>query len=181
MRKTVTVALSALLAISIAGCSGESTPAEGESAMEKKPSAMASESMEAKPSESTDGMEKKDEMEKKDDGMEKSDDSMAKHGAFVTYEEYQKSDKMAEGTTVLFFHADWCPACQGVEKALKKMPDQIPAGVTIVQVDFDKQTDLRKKYEVTTQTTFVQIDKDGNAIKKWTATDIKKALSEIKA
>ncbi len=172
MRNKLLATLPVLVVLAIAGCSGESTPAAGESAMEKKPSVMASESMEAKPSESA--MEKKDEMEKKDDGM-------MKPGAYISWDDYNKGDKMAHGTTVLFFHADWCPACQGIDKALKKMPDQIPAGATIVKVNFDKQTDLRKKYDVTTQTTFVQIDKDGKLIKKWTAADIKKALSEIKA
>jgi hypothetical protein len=43
----------------------------------------------------------------------------------------------------------------------------IPAGITILKTDYDSETELKKKYGVTTQHTLVQVDKDGNLIKKW--------------
>ena len=39
--------------------------------------------------------------------------------------------------------------------------------MTILSTDFDEHTDLKKKYGVTTQHTFVQVDADGNEIAQW--------------
>jgi hypothetical protein len=39
--------------------------------------------------------------------------------------------------------------------------------VTILKTDYDKETELKKKYGVTYQHTLVQVDKSGNMIKKW--------------
>jgi len=43
----------------------------------------------------------------------------------------------------------------------------IPENLTILKVDYDSATDLKKKYAVTTQHTLVQVDQGGNLIKKW--------------
>ena len=43
--------------------------------------------------------------------------------------------------------------------------DKIPAGINIVEVDYDSHQDLRVKYGVRTQHTFVQVDQGGNKIK----------------
>ena len=71
----------------------------------------------------------------------------------------------AQGKIVLFFHADWCPACEAIDGKVKNA--EIPNGVTILKVNYDNETELKKKYGVTTQTTFVQIDSEWNKIKKW--------------
>ncbi len=39
--------------------------------------------------------------------------------------------------------------------------------MTIVVVDFDTANDLRQKYGVTVQHTFVQVDAEGNELAKW--------------
>ena len=71
----------------------------------------------------------------------------------------------AQGKIVLFFHADWCPACEAIDGKVKNA--EVPNGVTILKVNYDNETELKKKYGVTTQTTFVQIDSEWNKIKKW--------------
>jgi len=43
----------------------------------------------------------------------------------------------------------------------------IPANVTILDVDYDEYSDLKQKYGVTTQHTLVQVDAEGNEIAKW--------------
>jgi len=48
----------------------------------------------------------------------------------------------------------------------------IPAGVTIVKVDYDTATDLKRRYGVTMQHTFVQVDGSGEAVKKWSGTTL---------
>ncbi len=205
MKAKLLVTVPALLLLGLAGCSGNAeTTADDASAMES-PAATASEHGDSMEKSDDGSMEKTEDetMEKTDDGsmekpedesMEKSEDesmekpedgaddgAMKKPGAYLTWEDYDKAGMMAEGTTVLFFHADWCPACQGVDKAFQTSPELIPAGVTVVKVNYDTQTDLRQKYEVTTQTTFVQLDADGNAVKKWTAAEADQALAPIEA
>lgn len=86
-----------------------------------------------------------------------------------SYQVYEPS-KLAlanQGQVVLFFNAKWCPDCQRANKNFQSQP--IPDGLTILSVDYDKYTDLKKKYGVTYQHTFVQVDANGNQIKKWSA------------
>ncbi len=88
-------------------------------------------------------------------------------GAYLTRAEYQ--DEMADrsGTAVvLFFHASWCPDCRATEAAIDA--SGVPDGLTVVKVDFDSETELRRQYGVTQQHTFVQIGSDGGEIRKWT-------------
>lgn len=60
--------------------------------------------------------------------------------------------------TILFFHASWCGECQAFDKVLRQGP--IPAGVQILKVDYDSRQDLRQKYGVRMQSTFVELDDD---------------------
>ncbi|WP_377644643.1 thioredoxin family protein [Oryzobacter terrae] len=88
-------------------------------------------------------------------------------GAYLSKADYAEQAVSRAGTTVVyFFHAPWCPTCRATEKAIGR--DGIPAGLTPVKVDFDTENDLRKKYGVTTQHTFVQVDPSGAELAKWT-------------
>lgn len=72
------------------------------------------------------------------------------------------------GKTVLFFAAlAWCPTCQAADKDIRENFRKIPSDVTILRVDYDKAKDLKKKYAVTMQDTFVQVDKMGKEITRW--------------
>jgi len=86
-----------------------------------------------------------------------------------SYEAYS-SEKVAWAETddvVIFFHASWCPSCRGLSADIEKNIGVIPGGVHILKADYDTETELKKKYGVTYQHTLVQVDKDGNLIKKW--------------
>lgn len=108
------------------------------------------------------------------------DDAMNKGGAYITLEDYnQAKTKYTDSTKVYFFHAGWCPICQGINKEIEADMSKIPAGVVLIKTDFDKETELRKKYGVTYQYTFVQFDNDGKQIKKWTATNLSDAVNGI--
>jgi len=85
------------------------------------------------------------------------------------YEEFDES-KIAlakENKTILFFKAPWCPTCRAVEKDILANKAEIPENVAILHVDYDTEIELRKKYKVTTQHTFVQIDENGAEIQSW--------------
>lgn len=71
----------------------------------------------------------------------------------------------AHEKTVLFFHADWCPSCRAADAGIKTW--KLPADIAVLKVNYDDSQDLKKKYGVTYQHTFVQVDAQGNLIKKW--------------
>lgn len=66
---------------------------------------------------------------------------------------------------VLFFHADWCSTCKSFEK--KVLSEKIPENILILKVDFDSNLELRKKYNIVTQTSFVLVDNKWNLKKRW--------------
>lgn len=173
MKRILTpLALAAVAALSLTACGGTESPAMSPSAMEPSQgmSMEPSQGMSRQPSSGT---------SMQPSGM--MSDSMSKPGTFITYDAYQ-ADKAshANTTTVLFFNASWCPQCKAMTDALTKDPALVPAGVTLVSVDYDSHTDLRKKYGVTMQHTFVQLDDSGNRVAKWSATSASDIGSGIK-
>lgn len=91
-------------------------------------------------------------------------------GAYLSRAEFAEQAAARAGTKVVyFFHASWCPTCRATEQAIAR--DGIPAGLTVVKVDYDDETDLRKQYGVTTQHTFVQVDPSGAELAKWTGSE----------
>ena len=100
--------------------------------------------------------------------------------SYITYDQYQASkDKYADSKVVLFFNAKWCPACRAINDALTSDPGKIPAKTTVVSVDYDQHTDLRQRYGVTTQHTFVQIDTNGEKTRQWVSTSVDALLKEL--
>lgn len=81
------------------------------------------------------------------------------------YANYTQSGIKNDATNVLFFHAWWCPSCNSADKKLSS--EIIPDGLNILKTDFDSNLDLRKKYGVVAQHTFVQVDSEGTLITKW--------------
>ena len=113
-----------------------------------------------------DGTEGDTMMKKEETSMTDTGGTMMKAG---TYEAYS-ADKLARaetGDVVLFFHASWCPSCRGLNASIESNLKSIPEDVTILKTDYDKETELKKKYGVTYQHTLVQVDKNGTMIKKW--------------
>jgi thiol-disulfide isomerase/thioredoxin len=93
-------------------------------------------------------------------------DAMAA-GAYLSLEEYQNQmAERADTTVVYFFHADWCPSCRATDESLTTAG--IPDGLTVVKVDYDTANDLKREYGITQQHTFVQVDRDGTQLAKWT-------------
>jgi thiol-disulfide isomerase/thioredoxin len=88
-------------------------------------------------------------------------------GAFVSYADYQSDPRRyADGDVVLFFNASWCPTCREATQNLTSQ--SLPDGLTIVDVDYDNNTELRQRYGVTTQHTFVQVDEAGGELVTFT-------------
>jgi len=68
---------------------------------------------------------------------------------------------------VYFFHATWCPTCKAVNEEFNNNPDSIPEDVILFKTDYDSEKELKKKYGITYQHTFVYVDADGRELKKW--------------
>lgn len=145
---------------------------EGDAMMQKDGAMMEKDAMQK-----DDAMDAGDSMMKDDAMMEKKDDAMMNppaggEGAMMqkgSYEPYAAS-KLAmanEGDVVLFFRASWCPTCKALDSDIKSNVSKIPAGLTILDVNYDTETALKQKYGVTYQHTLVQVDAQGNLITKW--------------
>lgn len=92
------------------------------------------------------------------------------NGSGGFYLEYSSANiEQTVARKLLFFHAPWCPQCRAIESDIKR--DGVPEGLAVIKVDYDSNQDLRRKYGVTIQTTFVEIDNEGNLISRYVAYD----------
>jgi len=133
-------------------------------------------------------------MEKDDSVMENKDDAMMKKENGVMekssgrYVEYSKAnlDQAAGKRRVLYFYASWCPICKPADADFKKNSSKIPENTTVIRVNYNdpetdqEEKDLAKKYGVTYQHTFVQIDGQGKEIAKWNGGQTDELLANIK-
>lgn len=100
-------------------------------------------------------------------------------GSFETYD-LEKLALADSGDVVLFFHASWCPTCRSLASNITENIASIPLNTHILKVDYDSETKLKQKYGVTYQHTLVQVDSQGNLIKKWTGSpSLASLLSEV--
>ncbi|MDQ2973110.1 MAG: thioredoxin family protein [bacterium] len=109
-------------------------------------------------------MKKNEAAAMEEDKMAKEGDAMAVKGSYTAYDQ-AKLANAEKGDVVIFFHAGWCPKCKESDKNFSA--SVTPEGLTLLKVDYDNSTELKQKYGVTMQHTYVQVDKDGNEIKQW--------------
>lgn len=104
-----------------------------------------------------------------DQAVKMSENAQSEPVATGSYETYDPSKitKAKDGKIVLFFRASWCPSCKALDKDIRDHLNAIPGNVTILDVDYDKYADLKKKYGIVTQHTLVQVDESGNELQKW--------------
>lgn len=136
--------------------------------------------MEKKNSETSSMKNSEEDASMKKDGVAKTDE-VTTQGSYISYADYTADqDKYKDYKVVLYFHAPWCPTCQALDKIINANLDTIPAKTVIVKTDYDSSNELKKKYGVTYQHTLVQVDANGNKIKKWSGSpELKDLLSEI--
>lgn len=88
-------------------------------------------------------------------------------GKYETYTEGVFAQ--TEGRRILFFYAPWCPQCRALDASIQE--GTVPRGIAIFKTDYDSHQELRQKYGVTIQTTLVEVDENGNEVKKYVAYD----------
>jgi|SRR3989344_4026868 len=119
--------------------------------------------------------------------MEK-EKAMMNNNVSSRYLPYSKDvlDQTAGNRRVLFFYANWCPTCRPTDANFQENISKIPEDVTVIRVNFNdpetdqEEKDLAKKYAVTYQHTFVQIDSQGKEVTKWNGGQTDELLSKIK-
>ncbi len=120
-------------------------------------------------------------MAKADAGTPQPSDPNAKHGLYVDYTPLLLAQQQQAGNkVVLYFTASWCPFCKAANKAFLEKIDQIPENVSILKVDYDQEVELKQKYSVTYQHTFVQVDAQGNEVTRWSGGDVENLKKYLK-
>jgi thiol-disulfide isomerase/thioredoxin len=91
------------------------------------------------------------------------DTELASEGSYTAF----KDGVIGNGeTSVLFFHATWCPACKKNNGLLESWYGAEQFMRSVYKIDFDTAIELRKQFGVTGQDTFVLIDGSGNEIER---------------
>lgn len=146
MRKTIllTIALASLIALS--GCLKNT--ASTEESMEEPQSKIVKE------------------MPKETVAKAPADMMKADTGMFEEYSEAKFAELKGSQPVALFFHANWCSTCKGIEKDLNANLNSIPKEATILQVNYDTETALKKEYGITMQSIIVFLNANGTEVKR---------------
>lgn len=84
---------------------------------------------------------------------------------YLNYDE--KLIKDFDWRIILEFYANWCSTCKSFDKSLEDY--DLPEDILILKVDFDNSEELRKKYSVLTQSTFVEINNNWDILNRFIA------------
>lgn len=85
----------------------------------------------------------------------------------------------ANKPVALHFRADWCPTCRAQDKLIEAMKAEPGLDVTVLAVDYDTAKDLKKQFNVRTQSTLVVLHgakETGRSVGDTTAAGLKTAL-----
>jgi len=114
------------------------------------------------------------------DGLFNKSNLSNSNGLYLDYDESLLT-RAKDGNVVLFFHANWCSSCKALDSGLKNDLENFPEDLTILKLNYDKESELKKKYGVVIQHTLVQVDSEGNEITKWTGgNDLESVLRRLK-
>lgn len=128
-------------------------------------------------------------MEQKNAMMEKTDDSkMMDKSTSSRYVPYTKAayDEALGKRRVLYFYATWCPSCKQANEDFTANPNKIPEDVIVLRINYNdpdtdqEEKDLAKKYGITYQHTFVQVDSAGKELTKWNGGQTDELVTNIK-
>lgn len=99
-----------------------------------------------------------------------------------SYIDYSSQDFAANQNhrRILFFYASWCPTCRPADADFQANKDKLPEDVVLFRVNYDTETELKEKYNITYQHTFVQVDENGSEIARWNGGQISELLSNLK-
>lgn len=106
-------------------------------------------------------------------------------GKYIAYTPKNFADA-ADTRRVIYFYANWCPTCQPADKDFQDNMDKLPQDITVLRANYSDgdtdqgEKDLAKKYGVTYQHTFVQVDEAGKELTKWNGGQLDELLANIR-
>ena len=109
------------------------------------------------------------------------DNSDGYEAQYIIYTDSLYQSLIGKRAFAIFFHADWCPVCVQLEKEIMTDLSSFSEGTVILKANFDQENELKKQYDILSQSTFVIIDKNGKANQTLSAPSIenlKKAISQ---
>ncbi|NCN03766.1 MAG: thioredoxin family protein [Candidatus Pacebacteria bacterium] len=113
------------------------------------------------------------------DPLVKNDETMVKlNSGYVAYSP-DYLNKHQGKKKVLFFHANWCPTCIAADREINEGLASIPDDLVILKTNYDTESELKKKYGITYQHTFVLVDDEGNELDKWNGGSLTEILERI--
>lgn len=101
--------------------------------------------------------------------------SSASKGLYTTYSPAEFKKEISK-KRIFFFHAKWCPTCKAADEEFANMSSSIPQNVVLFKTDYDTEKQLKQKYAITYQHTFVLVDDQGYEIKKWNGGGIEELI-----
>ena len=127
--------------------------------------------------------EEKETMMKKQEG-----DKMMADKNSSRYVVYSKAayDGASDKRRVLYFYATWCSSCKQANEDFTANPNKIPEDVVVIRTNYNdpdtdqEEKDLAKKYGITYQHTFVQVDAQGKELTKWNGGQTDELVTNIK-
>lgn len=131
------------------------------------------------------GMMKPEEKMMEKSGSAMMEQSAMKKSAYVPYTE-EALEAAKESRRVLFFYANWCPFCKDADADFAQNMAKLPENVTVLRVNYsDTETDetekaLAKRYGITYQHSFVQIDAEGKVLASWNGGGTDMLVANIK-
>jgi len=94
--------------------------------------------------------------------------------AFTTLDEARAL--AAKKPTYIFFSATWCPTCRAALKEIDARSKELE-GVSILVADYDRTAELKKRYGISSQHSFVRIDPTGKALAAWNGGGVDEILA----
>lgn len=88
-----------------------------------------------------------------------------KSDQYIEYTEAIYKEKLGKEKFMVFFHADWCPLCRQLESKIKE-DLSILNGHSILEANYDREIELKKEFDVLTQTTVIFINQEGTVVEK---------------
>lgn len=94
--------------------------------------------------------------------------------SYIDYSDEKYESLLGKEPFAIFFHASWCPTCQLMDRDILSNSSDFPYGSVILKADYDTETELKKTYEITSQSTIVMVNADGSVAEILTAPSFSK-------
>lgn len=104
------------------------------------------------------------------------EDSGSNLSGYIDYSASKLASLKGNQKFALFFHAPWCPDCRFVDNEIQENVTELPVNTTILKVDYDTETALRKEYNVPIQSVVLIFDSEGNLAETLTAPSAEKIV-----